>query len=483
MPGVVDRGRRQDVLDPLGEIDRSRRRPPAGRAARRSPGWCWCRRPAGLLRSPPARRGRLRRWPPGRAARRSPSRSGGNRRNAARADRRSGARFPACGRSPPAGRRPAPAGPGSAVGPSDQACRRSSAAIPLSSSLRHLPESSSAARIAAAISMPVTRARARQPGTALTSSTTSWPAVEVGDQVDARHLGSDRRGPRPGPAARPRDRARHGSARPPSDTLVRQSSPVSVPPHHADDLATQHEDAVVVPRMPDEPLKVQDRAQAFERVQGPPGQLHVADPDQSTPLGAKQRLDHDVASERIEGRQPFGRPVSRPGRRHRQARSRERAPASGTCRRPLPRPAAGSDTGTPAAATRCKASIRKTTCSRLPGGIIRTSTPSAAVRSSSPAVTRARAPAAADDRRDRGKRHRSQRHVDPPGRTQQVFNMPAKTGNQGNQRFIVIFRFRIFGFSVADQPAKRTRQHFGIRCARRHESCRYRRFERRPRPG
>ncbi len=49
----------------------------------------------------------------------------------------------------------------------------------------------------------------------------------------------------------------------------------------------------------------------------------------------------------------------------------------------------GLRTGTPAAATRCKASIRKTTCSRLPGGIIRTRTPSAAVRSSSPALTRA----------------------------------------------------------------------------------------------
>ena len=74
----------------------------------------------------------------------------------------------------------------------------------------------------------------------------------------------------------------------------------------------------------------------------------------------------------------------------------------------------GLRTGTPAAATRCKASIRKTTCSRLPGGIIRTRTPSAAVRSSSPADHASRARCAADDGRDPRKRHRLQRHTQSP---------------------------------------------------------------------
>ena len=52
----------------------------------------------------------------------------------------------------------------------------------------------------------------------------------------------------------------------------------------------------------------------------------------------------------------------------------------------------GFSTGTPFASRRWSASIRKTTCSRLPGGIIRTSTPSTAPRSTSPASTRLDSP-------------------------------------------------------------------------------------------
>ena len=37
---------------------------------------------------------------------------------------------------------------------------------------------------------------------------------------------------------------------------------VGVPAHHPDHLASQHEDAEVVARMPDRPLKIKDRAQA-----------------------------------------------------------------------------------------------------------------------------------------------------------------------------------------------------------------------------
>ena len=107
----------------------------------------------------------------------------------------------------------------------------------------------------------------------------------------------------------------------------------------------------------------------------------------------------------------------------------------------------GFRTGTPAAAIRCKASMRKTTCSRLPGGIIRTSTPSVASRSSPPAVTLERRPAVArrsvprsrspdhpDARRDPREFDGSQRNADLLGRAFEVGNMPAKSGDQGTKR-------------------------------------------------
>ena len=75
--------------------------------------------------------------------------------------------------------------------------------------------------------------------------------------------------------------------------------------------------------MADVLLEVEDRAQPLERVESPPGQLTVADADQSSPLGSEQWLDHDVASELIEGGQGFRRRLSGPGRRDRQPRRPE----------------------------------------------------------------------------------------------------------------------------------------------------------------
>ena len=66
----------------------------------------------------------------------------------------------------------------------------------------------------------------------------------------------------------------------------------------------------------------------------------------------------------------------------------------------------GLRTGTPAAAIRCKASIRKTTCSRLPGGIIRTRTPSTRSDRAGRRYTPRQGPA--NDGRDVWKRHRVQ---------------------------------------------------------------------------
>ena len=75
--------------------------------------------------------------------------------------------------------------------------------------------------------------------------------------------------------------------------------------------------------MPHDALKVEDGAQPFEGVKGPPRQLLVADPHQAPPLGAEQRLDDDVAPQRLECLKGLGRRLSGPGRRDRDARRLE----------------------------------------------------------------------------------------------------------------------------------------------------------------
>ena len=133
----------------------------------------------------------------------------------------------------------------------------------------------------------------------------------------------------------------------------------------------------------DRPLDVEHRPQPLEGLEGPPRQLEVRDADDPPPLRAEERLDHHVAPQRLEGRQRLGRRFAHPGRRHGQPRRVEQGQRQVLVDRRLDR-AGGLSTGTPPAATRCKASIRKTTCSRLPGGIIRTSTPSTPDRSIPP---------------------------------------------------------------------------------------------------
>ncbi len=49
--------------------------------------------------------------------------------------------------------------------------------------------------------------------------------------------------------------------------------------------------------MTDDPLEIEDRADPFEGMKRPPGQLPVADTHQAPSFGAEQRLDHDIASQ------------------------------------------------------------------------------------------------------------------------------------------------------------------------------------------
>ena len=49
-----------------------------------------------------------------------------------------------------------------------------------------------------------------------------------------------------------------------------------------------------------------------------PGEFPVADPHKPASLGAEERLDHDVSSQGLEGRQGLDGGLAGPGRRHRQ---------------------------------------------------------------------------------------------------------------------------------------------------------------------
>ncbi len=86
--------------------------------------------------------------------------------------------------------------------------------------------------------------------------------------------------------------------------------------HRADDLAAQHERTQVVAGMAHDPLKVNHGTQTLERVKGAPGDLAIADPHEPSAFGAKERLDHDVASQAFKGRQSFIGGFTGPGRGH-----------------------------------------------------------------------------------------------------------------------------------------------------------------------
>ena len=96
-------------------------------------------------------------------------------------------------------------------------------------------------------------------------------------------------------------------------------------------------------------------------------------------FGAKERLDDHVAAEPCECFHRGVGVLTRHGRRYRQARFSRRALArylsthTSSAR-------GGLTTGTPRASRRCSASMRKTTCSSDPGGMVRTITASSPAR-------------------------------------------------------------------------------------------------------
>ena len=87
----------------------------------------------------------------------------------------------------------------------------------------------------------------------------------------------------------------------------------------AEDAVAQDEDAEVVAGMADGALNVEHGAQPFEGLKRPPRELAVRHADQAPSFRAEERLDHDIAPQRLERLQRVGRRFSRPGRGDGQA--------------------------------------------------------------------------------------------------------------------------------------------------------------------
>ena len=176
--------------------------------------------------------------------------------------------------------------------------------------------------------------------------------------------------------------------RPPSATFVRFNRR---PPRGGEDsqnAVAQHEHAFVIAGMAHGALEVEDGPQSFERAALRARELALRGSDQSPALGAEQRLHDDIVPqgvpclERVVGRLAGpgvgGTGTPAPSR---SARARNLSTAASTARAEIhDRNAARGET--------VEESIRKTTCSSVPGGIIRTSTPAVAARSIPDAATR-----------------------------------------------------------------------------------------------
>ena len=150
--------------------------------------------------------------------------------------------------------------------------------------------------------------------------------------------------------------------------------------------AVQDERANVVAGVSNVLLEINDKFVIFKRVKDPSRRLAIVEATESASFRAEQRLDDDVAAEPVEGVERGARirpPKSR-------ARERRRVPNCASARYLLTLASIAFGeltTGVPPFAKRSKASMRKTTCSKLPGGIIRTKTASARARSIFPADT------------------------------------------------------------------------------------------------
>ena len=92
-----------------------------------------------------------------------------------------------------------------------------------------------------------------------------------------------------------------------------------MPADRPEDAVAQDEDTEVVAGMADRALDVEHGSQPFEGLERPPRQLGVRDPDESPPFRAEERLDDDIAPQRLERLHRLVRRFSRPGRRDGQA--------------------------------------------------------------------------------------------------------------------------------------------------------------------
>ena len=230
--------------------------------------------------------------------------------------------------------------------------------------------------ISAATSTPVTGAQ-RSPARHRVHLEHVPLAVRPRQQIDAGDRGADRRGRRSGPAAPPRAPMPTGSPVPPWATLVRQSPrawrriAVSTRPPSTKTRRSQ-------PGMADELLQVQHGSACRSSVrkvrQASSGSR---DAHHAAALGAEQRLDDDVAAEGRERLQGGVGVLADDRRRHRQAGGLEPARWPGTCPRTISSGARRvEDAHAARPASRCSTSMRKTTCSSEPGGMVRTMTAS-----------------------------------------------------------------------------------------------------------
>ena len=163
------------------------------------------------------------------------------------------------------------------------------------------------------------------------------------------------------------------------------------PDHGRHQPAADHERADVPPPVGDELLEVEHRARHLEGPAGPVGEVGVGHPHDPSALGAEERLDDDVAAERLERRQGVVDAFAHAGSRRGDARVLEERRREVFVHGALDA-ARRVDTGTPSRARRWSASIRKMTCSSEPLGIARTTTAPQSSSGRPAAVRRAPAP-------------------------------------------------------------------------------------------
>ena len=282
--------------------------------------------------------------------------------------------------------------------------------------------------------MPVTRESARQPGTALTSRTTERSRSRSAMRSTPARSGPTARGGGDRQPLLRRPSRRQGSARPPSETFVRHSPGGAwrrIAPR-TDRL--EDEDSEVMARMANRPAGGRGRPRSAPG-HGTCRQASSRSPRRTRPRPSEPKSGLTTTSPPSSSKaaRAVGRRLAGPRGRDGQARPLEQGQRQILVDGRLDR-TRWIEHGDPGRGQRCRASIRKTTCSRLPGGIIRTRTPSTCIRSSPPAPDARTLSGDPDRGRDLGERHGVQDHAQPAGRALKVGDVPAGSGNQGGQR-------------------------------------------------